>query len=96
MLNITTEVVGSEANVDKGTAKKVSLKQYVLEKLRTWINSLLEAERDEFLGRGRHQPLDLEHDNYRNGYRPRRINFFGLGEIALRVPRDRQGAFESE
>jgi putative transposase len=56
----------------------------------------LEAERDEFLGRGRHQRLDLEHDKYRNGYRPRRINFFGLGEIALRVPRDRQGSFESE
>lgn len=96
MLNITTEVVGSEANVDRRKAEKISLKEYVLEKLRTWINSLLEAERDEFLGRGRHQPLDSEHDNYRNGYRPRRINFFGLGEIELRVPRDRQGAFESE
>lgn len=96
MLNITTEIVGSEAKVDRRRAKKVSLKQYVLEKLRTWINSLLEAERDEFLGRGRHQPLDSEHHNYRNGYRPRRINFFGLGEIELRVPRDREGAFESE
>ncbi len=60
------------------------------------MNSLLEAERDEFLGRGRHQPLDAEHDNYRNGYRPRKINFFGLGEIELQVPRDRQGEFESE
>jgi putative transposase len=63
--------------------------------MRTWINSLLEAERDEFLGRGRHERLDEEHDNYRNGYRPRRINFFGLGEIALQVPRDRKGEFES-
>ena len=63
--------------------------------MKSWINSLLEGERDEFLGRGRHQPLDPEHDNYRNGYRRRKINFFGLGEIELRVPRDRQGEFES-
>ena len=96
MLNITTEVVGSEVDVEKATSKKVSLKQYVLEKLRTWVNSLLEGERDEFLGRGRHQPLDAEHDNYRNGYRPRKINLFGLGEIDLQIPRDRQGQFESE
>ena len=59
-------------------------------------NSLLEGERDEFLGRGRHQPLDAEHDNYRNGYRGRKINLFGLGEIELQIPRDRQGQFESE
>ena len=77
MLNITTESVHSEADGPRSAEKKSSLKQYVLEKLRSWVNSLLEAERDEFLGRGRHQPLDEEHDNYRNGYRPRRINFFG-------------------
>src|SRR5947207_11719397 len=64
--------------------------------MKSWINSLLEGERDEFLGRGRHQPLDPEHDNYRNGYRRRTINFFGLGEIELKVPRDRQGEFESK
>ena len=95
MLNITTEAVRSEADGEKETGKKTSLKQYLLEKLRTWVNSLLEAERDEFLGRGRHEPLDEDHVNYRNGYRPRKINFFGLGEIQLRVPRDRQGEFTS-
>jgi putative transposase len=95
VLNITTEVVSSEVDVEKVKAQKVSLKQHVLEKLRIWVNSLLEGERDEFLGRGRHQPLDAEHDNYRNGYRPRKINLFGLGEIELQIPRDRQGQFES-
>src|SRR5439155_14314711 len=44
----------------------------------------------------RHARLDQGHDNYRNGYRPRRINFFGLGEIELKVPRDRQGEFTSQ
>src|SRR2546430_336209 len=76
--------------------KKQSLKQHLLEKMKTWINGLLEGERDEFLGRDRHVPLDEGHDNYRNGYRPRRINFFGLGKIELKVPRDRKGELESQ
>ena len=96
MLNITTEPTEPNLGTEKAAPKKASLKRYVLEKLRTWVNSLLEAERDEFLGRGRHQPLDESHDNYRNGYRPRKINFFGLGEVELRVPRDRKGEFESQ
>jgi putative transposase len=98
VLNITTETSRTAEQKEepgKGEKQRRSLKRYLLEKMRTWINSLLEAERDEFLGRGRHERLDEEHDNYRNGYRPRRINFFGLGEIALQVPRDRKGEFES-
>ena len=96
MLNITTEATEPNLGAETATPKKASLKRYVLEKMRTWVNSLLEAERDEFLGRGRHQPLDERHDDYRNGYRPRKINFFGLGEVELRVPRDRKGEFESQ
>ena len=96
MLNITTEPVSCEEPGKEAAEKKRSLKQYVVEKLRKWVNSLLEAERDEFLGRARHQPLDEAHDNYRNGYRRRTINFFGLGGMELRVPRDRRGEFTSE
>ena len=75
MLNITTEVEGSEKRSGEEAKKKHSLKRYLLEKMKSWINSLLEGERDEFLGRGRHQPLDPEHDNYRNGYRRARSTF---------------------
>jgi putative transposase len=96
VLNITTEPNEPNPGTESAAPKKSSLKRYVLEKLRTWVNSLLEAERDEFLGRGRHQPLDEDHNNYRNGYRPRKINFFGLGEVELRIPRDRKGEFESQ
>ena len=68
MLNITTDVVGSkEKKTGWPENRDGSLKRYLLEKIRTWINPLLEAERDEFLGRGRYQALDQEHDNYRNG-----------------------------
>jgi putative transposase len=95
MLNITTESEGEDSRKPIKAEKQRSLKQYLLEKMQHWINSLLESERDEFLERGRHVRLDEEHDNYRNGYRPRSLNFFGLGKIDLQVPRDRQGEFES-
>ena len=97
MLNINIEVESAQAHLKKGSGKKEkkSLKQHLLEKMRNWINSLLEGERDEFLGRSRYEGLDGEHDNYRNGYRPRQLNFFGLGKLELKVPRDRKGEFES-
>jgi putative transposase len=95
MLNISTEAGAEDLRKPLKGEKKKSLKKFLLEKMQIWINSLLEAERDEFLGRGRQVRLDEGHDNYRNGYRPRWMNFFGLGKIQLKVPRDRQGEFES-
>jgi len=95
VLNLSTEEKREKNESQEESQGKRSLKRYLLEKMQVWINSLLEAERDEFLGRGRHEPLDEKHDNYRNGYRRRAINFFGLGKIGLRVPRDRKGEFES-
>ena len=97
MLNLNIEVESPKGHLRNRSAKKEkqSLKKYLLEKLQQWINGLLEAERDELLGRARYAGLDEAHDNYRNGYRPRRLNFFGLGAIDLRVPRDRNGEFES-
>jgi putative transposase len=97
MLNINIEAEAAQAQLRKRAEKKgkKSLKHYLLERMRIWINSVLEAERDEFLGRARYAQLDKQHDNYRNGYRDRVLNFFGLGKIELRVPRDRKGEFES-
>lgn len=97
MLKINIEVEGSQGQFKKrsGQKEKRSLRHYLLEKMRIWIDSLLEGERDEFLGRGRHARLEEPQDNYRNGYRPRHLNFFGLGKIKLKVPRDRKGEFES-
>ena len=53
MLNINIELEGAQAELRKQPEKKekLSLKHYLLEKIRIWINSMLEAERDEFLGR---------------------------------------------
>jgi putative transposase len=95
VLNLSTEGKAEKKEAGEEKRQKRSLKRYLLEKMQVWINSLLEAERDEFLGRGRHEPLSGKEGNYRNGYRPRGINFFGLGRIELRVPRDRKGEFSS-
>jgi putative transposase len=95
VLNITTEVAVPGPEREEKSKVQVSLKRYLLKKLQVWVNSLLEGERDEFLGRGRHEPLDEAHDNYRNGYRPRKINLFGLGQVELEMPRDRKGEFQS-
>lgn len=65
MLNANIEVESAQAHLRKRSGKKGkrSLKQYLLEKMRIWIGRVLEAERDEILGRGRHEPLGEGYDN---------------------------------
>ena len=91
MLDLSIEGKPNEKRIGKG--EKKSLKAYLLEKLQAWINALLEAERDELLGRGRYE--SAKDGNYRNGYRRRKLNLFGFGDLELRVPRDRKGELES-
>jgi hypothetical protein len=50
VLHITTEISGSKP--PQGTTAKRKHSLNLLERLKTWINSLLEWERDEFLSRG--------------------------------------------
>lgn len=71
------------------------LKRWLLERAQAWINGALEAEMTAHLQRRRYEPLADDQGNYRNGYRPRRLNLCGLGAAQLRVPRDRQGTFKS-
>jgi putative transposase len=73
------------------------LKQWLLDKAQAWLNSLLAAELEDHLARKRYEAVAQEGSdpNYRNGYRPRRLNLLGLGVLRLRVPRDRRGTFRS-
>jgi hypothetical protein len=50
VLHINTVVPERTERVEKSDKKKQSLKQHLLEKMRTWINSLLEGERDVLAG----------------------------------------------
>lgn len=92
MLDISIRTKEDQRRI--GSAEKKSLRTYLLEKMRTWINGILEAERDEFLGRERYESVG-ETGNYRNGYRRRKLNLFGFGDMELRVPRDRKGELQS-
>ncbi len=54
------------------------------------FNQLLNTEIDLFLGDS------AQNDNKRNGYQPEREYVLkGVGAIRVRVPKDRQGRFES-
>jgi hypothetical protein len=61
VLHITTDASAGMELARSSEKKKQSLKQHLLEKMKTWINSLLEGERDEFLGRDRQVWLDESH-----------------------------------
>jgi putative transposase len=59
------------------------------------MNDLLQAELSIELGR---EPYERASggSNHRNGYRPRRFTLKGLGTLELRIPRDREGQYQTE
>ena len=61
--------------------------------MKTWINSLLEGERDEA---GRGTPLDESQENYWNGYRPRWDQLFRFGRNPAESAAHRNGEFASQ
>jgi putative transposase len=58
-----------------------------------WMNDLMKAELALHLGRAPYE-RKLQR-NHRNGYRSRRITVKNLGTLELRIPRDREGRFQS-
>ena len=59
-----------------------------------YLSSLMDAELTEFIGRERYERKE-GNGNHRNGSYPRRFALKGIGEVDLRIPRDRQGEFKS-
>jgi putative transposase len=59
-----------------------------------YLSSLMDTELTEFIGRKRYERTE-GNANHRNGSYPRRFALKGIGEVDLRVPRDRQGEFKS-
>ena len=61
-----------------------------------YLSTLMQRELTEFLGRERYERTETAvHNNHRNGSYARDFTLKGIGPVALRVPRDRQGAFTS-
>ncbi len=70
--------------------------QAMKEMFRDVIQTVMEVEMDEELGRERCQRSELPKDeprNYRNGYTRKTVKT-QLGEVEIKVPRDRQGNYE--
>ena len=65
------------------------------EMFRDVIQQVMEVEMDEALGRERCQRAKNEAPNYRNGYSHKTVKT-QLGEIDIKIPRDRQGHYEPQ
>lgn len=60
-----------------------------------YLTVLMEAELTVYLGRERYKRHE-EHKGYRNGGYERRFTLKGIGEITVKVPRDREGNFKTK
>jgi putative transposase len=67
----------------------------IRENVGEYLSRLMDMERTQFLGRQRyeHGQGDV---NHRNGSYPRNFTLKGIGQVNVRVPRDREGAFETQ
>jgi len=67
----------------------------VKETVGRYLSELMETELTGFLGRDRYVRIEGEH-NHRNGSCGRKFTLKGIGEVGLRVPRDRKGEFATQ
>lgn len=68
----------------------------VRENVGNYLSTLMESELSLFLGREKHQRnSDQEANNYRNGYYQRKYTLKGIGQVRVKVPRDRNGEYQS-
>ncbi|MBT8352654.1 MAG: IS256 family transposase [Deltaproteobacteria bacterium] len=67
----------------------------VKETVGQYLSSLMKAELTQFLDRNPYERKE-EQANHRNGSYDRKFTLKGIGEVAVNVPRDRQGSFKSQ
>ena len=67
----------------------------VQETVGQYLSALMDSELTHFLGRGHYERCEGE-SNHRNGSYPRNFTLKGIGEVGVRVPRDRQGQFSTQ
>ena len=59
-----------------------------------YLTSLMDAELTIHLGRDRYKRCRIE-VNHRNGSYPRQFTLKGIGEVGVRIPRDRKNTFQT-
>ena len=67
----------------------------VQETVGQYLSALMDAELTQFLGRERYERVE-QNSNHRNGSYGRKFTLKGIGEVGLKVPRDRNGEFSPE
>jgi putative transposase len=67
----------------------------VQESVGQYLSKLMDVELTHFLGRGHYERREGE-SNHRNGSYPREFTLKGIGEVGVKVPRDRKGEFRTE
>lgn len=59
-----------------------------------YLSRVMQLELTRFLGRQPYERVEVE-PNHRNGSYPRRFALKGIGEVAVKVPRDRKGDYQT-
>lgn len=67
----------------------------VRESVGQYLSALMDNELTHFLGRERYERSEGE-SNHRNGSYPRDFTLKGIGEVGVKVPRDRKGEFSTQ
>lgn len=81
--------------LDKLVTGQVDVDDLVKNLIQNFLEKLLKAELTEFLGYEKHEPSGRNSDNSRNGYYSRNLHT-KYGKIEnLKVPRDRNGEFQT-
>ena len=60
-----------------------------------YMSELMDVELTDFLGRERYERIEGK-CNHRNGSYPRKYTLKSIGQVSVRVPRDRNGEFETQ
>jgi putative transposase len=95
----TAEQVAAEELVRRAREQGLSLTgpDGLLKQLtKVVIETALDQELTEHLGHERNTPAGNETGNVRNGARPKTVLTDGTGQVAIDVPRDRDGTFEPQ
>lgn len=67
----------------------------VKETVGQYLSELMDVELTQFIGRERYERVQGE-TNHRNGSYPRGFTLKGIGEVAVKVPRDRKGEYKTQ
>ena len=71
------------------------IRSKVQQSVEGYLNQLMKDELSGFLGRKPYERIE-EETNHRNGSYGRKFTLKGIGEVAVKVPRDRKGQFTTQ